>query len=100
MAWTWCIYADSRIPVEDQARRLNNLRVGYGFESGQQLLEAILRRQSEMISVSRQMNSSEGKPEAFYHHQRDAMQWATDCQQVILENIDTFKGALSLTSVS
>ncbi|UZX01350.1 hypothetical protein F8G81_00990 [Arthrobacter sp. CDRTa11] len=74
--------------------------MGYGFESGQQLLEAILRRQSEMISVSRQMNSSEGKPEAFYHHQRDAMQWATDCQQVILENIDTFKGALSLTSVS
>lgn len=98
MAWTWCIYADSRVPLEDQARRVNNLRLGYGFEPGQQLLEAILRRQSEMISVSRQMLSSAGKPDTFYHHQRDAIQWAAHCQQVVLENIDTFRTPVSFTS--
>lgn len=96
MAWTWCIYSDSRIAVDDQARRVNNLRLGYGFESGQNLLDTILRRQSEMIAVSQDMLGSGGKPEPFYQHQRNAIKWATDCRQVLLDNMDRFKGALAL----
>jgi hypothetical protein len=98
MAWTWCIYADSRIPLDDQARRVNELRLGYGFESGQQLLEAILRRQSEMMSGSMEMLGRDNKPETFYQHHRDAIRWAADCQQVLLDNIDSFTSALSLKS--
>lgn len=96
MAWTWCIYADSRIPVDDQARRINTLLVGYGFEDGQNLLDAILRRQSEMIDISHDMLDSDGRPEPFYQHQRNAIQWAADCRQVLLDNIGTFRSALAL----
>lgn len=80
MAWTWCIFSDPRIPVDEQASRLNALRLGYGFASGPQLLDAVLACQA---AVMNSMEVSGGpaapgptSPRRPSPRQRDAVEWA------------------------
>ncbi|MEV0238183.1 aminoglycoside phosphotransferase family protein [Nonomuraea sp. NPDC050786] len=48
MAWTWCIQSQGRVPIDQQALHLRELRDGYGTVASEQLLDSMIRQQTSI----------------------------------------------------
>ncbi|MER6943822.1 phosphotransferase [Nonomuraea sp. NPDC000554] len=51
MAWTWCIQSQGRVAIAEQARHLRELRAGYGTIEPAHLLDAMVRRQTQIADA-------------------------------------------------
>lgn len=86
LAWTWCIQSQGGVPVAAQARRLRELRDGYGDVAGDVLVRAILRRQTEIATLE-QANLADPRHSADRRsHARRAVEWATADRQLVEQN--------------
>ncbi|MFI2366584.1 aminoglycoside phosphotransferase family protein [Promicromonospora sp. NPDC019610] len=92
LAWTWCVQAVGNVAVPDQARRLRQVRDGYGLARDVDLLGAVLRQQSGVIARSESARrTADAHLGALHAAARD---WATADRALVLENIAVFRGAL------
>jgi aminoglycoside phosphotransferase (APT) family kinase protein len=95
LAWTWCVQSSGSVPVADQARRLRELRDGYGRGDAQILVEAIIHRQSEIARISERLSGRPGQTDRYYAHQQNAIDWATSDRRLVERHFETFAAALS-----
>jgi aminoglycoside phosphotransferase (APT) family kinase protein len=95
MGWTWCIQSAGQVPVGDQARRLRDLRDGYGRGEPEKLLEAIIKRQRYIARVSELLLARPGHTEQFDAHQRRAIAWANSDRELLEQHASLFLSALS-----
>ncbi|MFD6443991.1 aminoglycoside phosphotransferase family protein [Promicromonospora sp. NPDC060204] len=92
LAWTWRIQAIGNVPVPDQARRLRQVRDGYGLERDVDLLGAVLRQQSGIIERSDSVRrTADARLAALHAAARD---WATADRSLVLDNVAVFREEL------
>lgn len=94
MAWTWCIQSAGDVPVEDQARRLRELRDAYGIGEAEMLLRGILKRQRYIARVSELLLLRPEGARSHREHQLRAITWATDDREHVERHADLFLRAL------
>ncbi|WP_198012412.1 aminoglycoside phosphotransferase family protein [Promicromonospora sukumoe] len=92
LAWTWCIQAVGNVPVPDQARRLRQVRDGYGISSDVDLLDAVLRQQSRMFKLSE--SARQGADARMREIHMAARDWAAADRALVLDNVAVFRRAL------
>jgi aminoglycoside phosphotransferase (APT) family kinase protein len=95
LAWTWCIQSSGNVPIEDQARRLRDLRDGYGRGDAEALVRAIIHRQRFIARVAEMLAARPGHDQRYYAHQHRAIDWATADRRLTEQHFDMFVAALS-----
>lgn len=95
LAWTWCIQGTGGVPVRDQARRLAELRDGYGRGESEALLRTVVRRQRHVGRVSELLAERPGHDDRYYAHQQRAIDWANADRRHTERHFDLFLAALS-----
>ncbi|MFG1710996.1 phosphotransferase [Nonomuraea sp. M3C6] len=83
MAWTWCIQSQGRVPITEQARHLRELRDGYGFIEPEQLLDAMVRRQTCVADIEAVNVNDPKLTPARRRHAEAAFAWATADRELI-----------------
>ena len=94
MAWTWCVEGTPSISVADQARRLRELRDGYGMGGADVLVAAIVERQRSIAGRARRLLAQAGQTGRFYGHQRSAIAWAERDRRHLERHAGEFEAAL------
>ena len=94
LGWTWCIQSNGTPAIRDQARRLRELRDGYGRGDSHALLVAILRKQRYIARVSEALAARPGQAEHYYAHHRRAVEWAVSDHRLTEQSFDLFLAAL------
>jgi hypothetical protein len=95
LAWTWCVQSSGGVPAYDQARRLRELRDGYGRGDAQALVEAIIDRQRDIARTSKILSGQPGHTDRYYAVQQGAINWATSDRELVEQNFRAFVEALS-----
>jgi Ser/Thr protein kinase RdoA (MazF antagonist) len=95
MAWTWCIQSLGRVAIVDQARRLRELRDGYGEVLADELVEAIVRRQTLIVTTESLNRLDSSKSTARRRHAERAVAWAAGDRELVKQHQHTFLEALS-----
>jgi hypothetical protein len=98
MAWTWCIQSQGNVPIADQARHLRELREGYGDVPAEELIEAIVWRQTLIATKESANRLDPSKSDARRRHAERAIAWATSDRDLVERNRDTFLWALERRS--
>jgi aminoglycoside phosphotransferase (APT) family kinase protein len=92
LAWTWCVIGVPGIAVEDQARRLAEVRDGYGLDARVDLLSEVVRvQETHRDTWARWAEQSIGPSAERY---RRAVAWAERDLAVVREHEDAFRAAL------
>jgi Ser/Thr protein kinase RdoA (MazF antagonist) len=98
MAWTWCIQSQGNVPIADQARHLRDLRDGYGDVPAEELIEAIVRRQTLIATKESANRLDPSKSDTRRRHAERAIAWAISDRDLVEQNRDTFLRALERRS--
>ncbi|MEV6150229.1 phosphotransferase [Nonomuraea sp. NPDC052129] len=94
MAWTWCIQSQGRVPISQQAEHLRELRDGYGDVDSEHLLEAIVRRQTNIADVEAANLSNPKLTPTRRRHAQAAIAWATADRELVFQHKAVLLSAL------
>lgn len=94
MAWTWCIQSQGRVPIDQQARHLRELRDGYGDVEPEQLLDAIVRGQTSIADAEAVNVSNRHLTAVRRRHAQAAIAWATADRELVYEHMAFLQSAL------
>lgn len=83
MAWTWCIQAQGRVPITEQAQHLRELRDGYGSIEPEHLLDAMTRRQTCIADAEAANLNNPTLTPTRRRHAEAAIAWATADRELI-----------------
>lgn len=89
LAWTWCVSGLSPIPVEDQARRMAQVRNGYGLSDGVDLVSEVVRVQEAHRDTWARWAQQAIGPAAERHHR--AVSWAERDSAFLRDNESAFR---------
>ncbi|WP_378521050.1 aminoglycoside phosphotransferase family protein [Nonomuraea helvata] len=85
MAWTWCIQSQGRVPIIQQAEHLRELRDGYGDVDPEHLLDAIVRRQTNIAGAEAVNLSNPKLTPTRRRHAQAAIAWATADRDLVFQ---------------
>ncbi|TDE60418.1 aminoglycoside phosphotransferase family protein [Nonomuraea mesophila] len=95
MAWTWCIQSQGRVPIDQQAQHLRELRDGYGDVDPERLLDAIVRRQTSIVDAEAANASNHHLTATRRQHAEAAIAWATADRELVYEHKALLLSALA-----
>jgi hypothetical protein len=92
-AWTWCVTGLPVAPVEDQARRLAEVRRGYGLDPRVDLVDVVIRAQR---SCAEAWQAAADAVQDGYDHDRhlSAVAWSDRDLAFLLAHETVFRSAL------
>ncbi|MEV4111723.1 phosphotransferase [Nonomuraea sp. NPDC049695] len=83
MAWTWCIQSQGRVPIDEQARHLRELRDGYGAVEPERLLDAMVRSQTRIVDAEAANIDDPALTPARRRHAEAAVTWAATDRDLV-----------------
>jgi Ser/Thr protein kinase RdoA (MazF antagonist) len=94
MGWTWCVHSDWGATVQEEARRLRELRDGYGTGAADELVAAIVDAQIAMERNGETRHAQEGRPAEWYDEAQGIVAWARASREYLERHAATFLAAL------
>ncbi|MFC4014415.1 phosphotransferase [Nonomuraea purpurea] len=98
LAWTWCVQSQGRVPIADQARHLRELRDGYGRVEGGRLVDAMVRRQGEIVAAESANADDPRLSPVRRRHAEAAVAWATADRDLVRTHRELLLTALGTPS--
>jgi aminoglycoside phosphotransferase (APT) family kinase protein len=83
LAWSWCIQTLGHVPIADQAAHLRELRDGYGDVEPEDLVAAMVRRQTWIVERETANIGDRRLTAARREHARSAVGWARSDRALI-----------------
>jgi hypothetical protein len=90
MAWTWCVQSVGNVPIEQQAHHLRLLRLGYGEVGAPELVDAMIRRQTQIAEIEAANAADPSLGAGRRQHARAACEWATGDRALLERHRDEF----------
>ncbi|CCH31939.1 aminoglycoside phosphotransferase family protein [Actinosynnema sp. NPDC047251] len=94
LAWTWCVQSQGNVPIADQAAHLRELRDGYGDIGPDDLVAAMVGRQTRIVDHETTNRDDPSLTATRREHAENAIRWAASDRALILEHRELLLAAL------